>query len=77
MRLMEVVGNKIQSIVSPEKTIEELLSYTNATKTFRLEVIPDSQLKVSFEYLKILLDNNYVFQFLFYIVSFFICKSKA
>jgi len=47
MRLMEVVGNKIQSIVSPEKTIEELLSYTNATKTFRLEIIPDSQLKLN------------------------------
>merc|ERR1739838_842992 len=47
LRLLEVVGNKIQSIYSTDKPLEELAAFGQAARSFRIEVIPEDQLQLN------------------------------
>jgi len=45
LRLLEVVGNKIQNIVPLDKSLEELTTFGQVT--FRIEIVPEDQLQLN------------------------------
>nr|CAB3267570.1 ubiquitin carboxyl-terminal hydrolase 7-like [Phallusia mammillata] len=46
LRLLEVVGNKICEILRREKPLEELTSYGQAARLYRIEIVPDDQKEI-------------------------------
>lgn len=47
LRLLEVVGNKIQTIIPTDKALEDLSPFGQASKSFRIEIVPEDQLQLN------------------------------
>lgn len=58
LRLLEVVGNKIQNIVPLDKSLEELTTFGQVT--FRIEIVPEDQLQVNYLMINLLYHSKSV-----------------